>query len=171
MAGPQLDLASTVGRGTRFSLWLPKSKEANIVFSKQPDHHIPFMHQPIVLVIEDHDLTREAMRQLLISWGCITYTAVDTPSARKALQFETVIPDVIISDYTLIDKETGVDVVENLRKLYRKKIPTLIISGNLKEDMYIENTDNEYQVIRKPLDPKQVYDFIARCTLKTPGKS
>jgi len=90
----------------------------------------PSAPQPIILVVEDHDDTREMLRMLLVGWGCRVVEACNGLDAVEAASREK--PQLILMDgrLPLLD---GLDATRRIREnalLNRVKILALNGSGS-----------------------------------------
>src|SRR5205085_2393341 len=99
----QIDLASTVGRGSRFAIRVPMADEC--VTSTEPvdsPHPATFaVEGKVILVIADAPIVLEGTGGLLGKWGYSVLTAGSDEAALIRLAERQQRPDLIISDYHL----------------------------------------------------------------------
>jgi hypothetical protein len=111
-----------------------------------------------VLLVEDHDDTREILRRLMTRWGCTVTTANNVAQARLALAGGTF--DLLLSDLGLPDG-TGVDVIAALRE--RSGIPAVAMSGfGQAADFARTQAAGFCEHIIKPVDAAALRDLLAR---------
>ena len=72
----------------------------------------------LVVVIDDDPLVLEATGGLLRSWGCHVISAESYSAALAQLTRTGRRPDLIICDYRLSEKTTGIDAIEGLRNAF-----------------------------------------------------
>jgi CheY-like chemotaxis protein len=92
---------------------------------------------------------------LLRSWGCCVVTAesCDDALVRLAQSEAGRRPDLIVCDYQLSRRVTGVDAIERLRSAFRSafEIPALLISGDATSPQ-CEVDSRAYQLLYKPVN-------------------
>src|SRR5258708_18054731 len=112
----QIDLASTVGRGSRFAILVPMADEC--VTSTEPvDSPRPAafaVEGKIILVIADAPVVLEVTGGLLGKWGYSVLTAGSDEAALIRLADRHQRPGLIIPDYHLATGKTGIRAIEQL---------------------------------------------------------
>lgn len=107
--------ATSPGRdqGSVFSLRLPTAPAARPPQLHSGDDRLPKSRRCRVLLVEDHDDTRQVIGMLLASFGCEVLTAGSVKEA--AAQGQKHEFDLVICDFGLPDG-TGVDVLRSLKR-------------------------------------------------------
>jgi CheY-like chemotaxis protein len=150
-----IELASTPGRGSRFSVTAPIA--AAQIEPVESDRPLRSALQPFagkrVIVIDDDRLVVDSMSGLLRSWGCEVSTASSSTAALNALDQAKRKPDLIISDYHLVDGETGIAVIERLRRAGNVSIPALLITGDVSVERKQQAAAGGYELLLKPVPP------------------
>jgi len=112
-----------------------------------------------ILVIEDHVVTCDNIRELLEQKGYFVVTANNaTEGSELARLF---LPDVILSDLNLPDY-SGIDLMKKFKNNGKiKDIPVIIITGQSENEIYrdamVQGADD---FIVKPFKTKELYDAI-----------
>jgi diguanylate cyclase (GGDEF)-like protein/PAS domain S-box-containing protein len=125
------------------------------------------MTAPIVLVVEDNTITREAMRRCLeAAHLCV----VEAPDGTTALaQAEAVQPALIMQDMHLPDMD-GFELLERLRKLPGiARIPIVAITGDLPERG--SSTAQFTDVLLKPIETARLLRVIKVLLLGEPAET
>lgn len=150
-----IELSSTVGRGSRFSVSVPLSAAPRHTAepSLLPDAVTDPTRGKLVVVIDDDALVLDGMRGVLKSWGCSVVTADSDGAALAGLSEHKRPPDLIISDYRLGDGKTGFEVIERLRSAFRASIPAFLISGDTAPERLREASASGYYLLHKPVLP------------------
>jgi signal transduction histidine kinase/CheY-like chemotaxis protein len=125
-----VEVASTVGKGSRFTVTVPLAPK-RVSFQKAAPAAMSQFDSvlgKLIVVIDDDALVLDSTGGLLRSWGCRVITAV---SAQDALTQLEVRPDLIISDYRLKNGRTGIEAIAELRDAFGANIPAFLISGDI----------------------------------------
>ena len=158
----RIDLTSSPGRGSRFSIELPLGETSRVTppprLQKPPGDNLS---GAFVVVVEDERLVREGMHDLLTQWGCQVVTAGSAMEAAARLAKHDRIPDLIISDYRLRDGETGIQAISRLRAAYPVSIPALLISGDTAPERLREARESGLRLLHKPVPPARLRAMLA----------
>jgi signal transduction histidine kinase len=154
----QIDLASTVGRGSRFAILVPKADEC--VTSTEPvdsPHPAAFaVEGKVILVIADAPIVQEGTGGLLGKWGYSVLTAGSDEAALIRLAERQQRPDLIIADYHLASGKTGIRVIEQINAAFGSAIPAILISGDTAPEPLRDARDRGYILLHKPVDPMRL---------------
>jgi len=161
LLGHGITLRSALGSGSTFSLLVPlATPEAqplalpDVAMASASD-----IRGMRVLLIEDDALGRAALSGLLQSWGCCVVEAVTSQSALAqwdpALQ-----PDFVLTDYRLLDNQSGVDAVQKLRALAGRNIPACVISGDTAAAVQQRIGQSGLLLLQKPVKPAKLRSVL-----------
>ena len=154
----QIDLASTVGRGSRFAIRVPMADEC--VTSTEPvdsPHPATFaVEGKVILVIADAPIVLEGTGGLLGKWGYSVLTAGSDEAALIRLAERQQRPDLIISDYHLASGKTGIRAIEQINAAFGSSIPAILISGDTAPEPLRDAKDRGYILLHKPVDPMRL---------------
>jgi len=149
-----LQLESKPGEGSCFKLSLPYvelAERSDVSLISQTEIDISGL---FVVLVDDEAEIRNAMRTLLLQWGCELLVADSLQSLQLELSKLTYpVPDVLLCDYRLREKQTGLDVVSAMRKYFNKKIPALIISGDTDREIEEKVKQKDCDILHKPVRP------------------
>ena len=158
----QIALRSSPGCGTRFSILADAAEPVQAPPSADKWQPVPGDIAGLqVLLIEDNDNAREAVRDLLNSWGCTVRTATNLLEARALLQASGV-PDVIVSDYHLGAAESGIDCIQVLRQDAARAIAACLMSGDTHEDFLQAVKTADIPLLHKPVRPAKLRSLLRR---------
>ena len=154
LLGHPIELTSTVGKGSRFSISVPSVEPQTDVVA--PDHAAPapvdkFIGK-LVIVVDDDPLVLDGMSGLLRSWGCRVLAAADGSEVQNLVQ-QGAMPDLIVSDYQLPDGRTGLEIIRELRTAFRTEIPAFVISGDINPEPLKTAREHGIHLLHKPVAP------------------
>jgi CheY-like chemotaxis protein len=153
--GWQIELSSRLGRGSLFSVIVPKAEaiSGETAADEAGGREQIIVSALPVLVLDDDGLVRDAMSRLLRSWGVEHRVCADLDEAMTVLDAA---PDrgwCVLLDYRLERGVTGIDVLDAIRHAHGDRHRFLLISGEA--DPSLEQTARErgILILRKPLKP------------------
>jgi two-component system, sensor histidine kinase len=159
----KLDVRSEVGKGSSFSLILPKGKACSATKRTDFDHS-PFararqMENARVLLVEDNASVRRATCMLLELDG---YHVTPVASLAEALQHvrEDNRVDLLVSDYHLGDGETGTQVIEALREHLGTSLPSVLTTGDTSSAIKHLTRDPHLRITSKPIQAEELLALI-----------
>src|SRR5262249_53419620 len=99
----EIELTSTVGRGSRFTLLVPMAREDVTSVAAVRSPHAPAFaaEGKVILIIDDAPMVLEGTSGLLGKWGYSVVSAASDEAALIKLAERQQRPDLIISDYHL----------------------------------------------------------------------
>ncbi len=115
--GGHIEVASELGIGTTFSVYLPQSSDPVVHASEGPDSDRPLTVRPVgetVLIVEDEPLVRLAMRHYLERHGYHVLEAADDGDVGRILDEYGGPIDVVLTDMVLPGK-SGPEIAEQVR--------------------------------------------------------
>jgi signal transduction histidine kinase len=163
LLGHPVQLQSNPGRGSRFSVSVPLAAELrDTVPLLVAPHGADLARGKQVLVIDDDVLVLDGMRGILQSWGCRVQTAASGTAALASVADGGPPPDLIISDLRLADGESGIEVIERLRKALGAPVPAFLISGDTAPERLREASSGGYHLLQKPVSPMTLRTTLNR---------
>jgi len=159
----RIELTSSVGSGSRFSVLVPSSPARTAQASLDvPRPLVDSERGKLVMVIEDNELVRIGMRGLLKSWGCLVVTAESEDAAMAKLAEHGRRPDLIISDYHLANGKIGFELIDRLRRACGAQIPAFLISGDTAPERLREASASGYYLLHKPILPITLRSVVSQ---------
>ena len=158
----ELRVTSEVGRGTVFSVFLPRMRRQGR--RRRKDQPIPEIRSDIagatVLMLEDSAAVLDSTRMLLEEHGLEVLPALDFSKALAYLKVGASTPDLIISDYSLGDELNGLEAITRIRAELQRSIPAVLISGNTSSQLVHETKVANCRLAHKPVDPQLLMTTI-----------
>lgn len=161
----KLNVESTVGVGTEFTLLMPREPvqtDTQINTDIDKFDHIKTPEGLKVLVIDDNVDILKSMEYLLTKWKCRSVLAESCKEAIEKLTDHEIIPDIIISDYRLRYGKTGVDACEAICTEFNQYIPAVIVTGDVAPERLRDLSKSGYPVLNKPVLAKDLAETILK---------
>ena len=164
LLGHPLALRSSLGCGTRFTVTTSLTLLRPSAAARAPTEDLAGtadVDGAHIWLIEDNKLGGEALHGLLQAWGCQATLFEDAEQAQQAALCGEV-PDFIISDYRLRDKQTGIGAIQALREQLQRNVPACLITGDLEEDVKHQAHRAGLVLLKKPLQPAKLRSLLRR---------
>ena len=161
--GHQLDLESTVGRGSHFSVEVPLAPALPSELPQRVEQRAaPGQFADMtVLCIDNEVKILDGMETLLGGWGCRVLKAADLRSAQAAIAEAKVRPDGLLVDYHLNDG-TGVDAIVQLRWQLGGELPAILITADRSPRVRADARARQIQLLNKPVKPAALRALLAQ---------
>jgi len=164
----QIELTSTLGSGSRFSIIVPLVAAQALIAEPEASVHavLGSLSGKLVVVIDDDSLVLDSTGALLRSWGCDVVTAASAREAMAWLSEHDRTPDLIISDYRLSDGQNGIEAIEKLREAFNLLIPAFLISGDTAPKLLQDARASGYHLLHKPVRPRALRAMMGQLLRK-----
>jgi len=165
LLGFSVKILSSVGKGTTVTLRIPgryrmASSQVITVISAAPTPGAPARKARLFLV-EDNDGVRLATQLFLKLEGHETLSAPTLAEGEILLQ-RLQPGDIVIADYHLDEKNTGLDMLLRLRERVGYDVPGIILSGDLPSVLRtIKTPVSACRFLGKPVDTVALVEAIA----------
>jgi signal transduction histidine kinase/ActR/RegA family two-component response regulator len=159
----KLEVRSIPDKGSCFSIVMPAATE-----KPKPERPKPavMIHAEkktgTILLIDDDEAVLDSTNIFLLVSG---YRVVVARNSAEALQSLTeASPDLIITDYGLAQEETGIDLLKNIRKVLKKNVPAIVITGNtsVQRNQAGTNMGENIEIVCKPIDPHLLLQMVQK---------
>ena len=146
----RITVESVLGRGTVVRLLVPGAKPQARAISSLASI-TDGLRGVRVLVVDDEAPARDSMQGLLAQWGCDVTTAGGGDEAVACARVRH--PDVILCDLRLADGESGIDVVERLRRECGPGVACAFVTGESAPERIAEARAAGHPIAFKPTTP------------------
>jgi CheY-like chemotaxis protein/anti-sigma regulatory factor (Ser/Thr protein kinase) len=150
-----IDVESSPGRGTRFTIELPRTSPPT---PKEPEESSSSRDSPRVLLVDDNPQVLEVVGMMLTAMGC-TVQSLDSGEAAIDYLAQSPEVDLLISD-VIMPGLRGPDLLRQIR-LSHPELPTILISGY---SSALPSDFDDLQPLRhlaKPFGQEQLQELIA----------
>lgn len=151
----EIMVVSDPGAGSTFSVRLPIVDNASAdspAQEKMGGRQNPRNVSGLIILIEDDVNVANAWGLLLEAEGYQVATAASAKEAKAVVRHLDRAPDLIISDFHLLDGSTGVEAVAAIRKEYQRDIPAFIVSGDTSKVVQEARLINNSAIMNKPIN-------------------
>ena len=104
-----------------------------------------------ILVIEDEPELRELLELLLRAEGHYVASASDAAAALDLIAQGTIRPDLVLADYNLPNGVDGIEASNSLREKLARRIPVLILTGDISTEVLRNVSDHGFVRLTKPV--------------------
>ena len=162
-AGGWIDVFSEPGKGTIFSVFLPRTKAKKgeeILLNAEEKKVVDLRGKgERILLVEDEDAVRKYITQILGKNGYVVVEASRSEEALEIFEKEKRNFDIVISDVVLPDFN-GLELVEKLKES-KKSLKAILISGYSDERSRWEAIIKKgYKFIQKPFHLRELLSAI-----------
>ncbi|MGD2127705.1 MAG: PAS-domain containing protein [Lysobacterales bacterium] len=168
MLGLTMDVRSTPGKGSCFSITVPLA-ESGAVAAKtgtaDARRDSARLEGQTVLCIDNEPEILEGMQMLLSRWGYSVMLAEDQDAAEQQVR-DNGAPDIVLVDYHLADHRHGLDVMEHLARITGQVLCAIVITADRSVELEEAVQQRGYALLRKPIKPAALRALMAN-TLKT----
>ena len=170
LLGHPIELRSQPGRGTVFSVRVPRvaaaAAAAPVIAGDEPQT----LQGKRVLVIDDEAEVREASMALLRLWGIEPIGAAGPADVDRLLADGAPI-DAVIADLRLGADADGIDLVDRLRRTAGAATPALLISGDTGARELGRVKSSGLPMLVKPVAPARLKAALHACLAVRPARS
>lgn len=151
--GHSLSLFSRPERGTVFKLSLPLLKEAK----KAKDLMVQLTNSEHILgkyaiIIDDEKDIAEAMLATAVAWDIEADAVCSIKDLKTLLPNVSHAPDIVITDYTLSETETGLMALEIIEEFFDKPISAIVVTGEKDPEILNEIEYTGCHYLPKPVN-------------------
>lgn len=168
LLGHEVKVDSEPGSGSTFSICIPlvsADRRAGAADNKIIDNTSSSVSGLIVL-IEDDVKVADAWALLLEAEGFRIATAASAQESSTLAKHLDTVPDLIISDFHLLDGSTGVEAVAIIREEFGENIPAFIVSGDTSKMVQEAKLTSNCAIMNKPVNTDHLLQ-VARSAITT----
>jgi CheY-like chemotaxis protein len=155
LLGHEILVDSEPGKGSCFSVCMPLVSAARGDSADEPDTVADTATREsggLIILIEDDVKVANAWGMLLESEGYHVATAASATDAKAIVEHLEHAPDLVISDFHLLDGSTGVQAVQDIRATFGKNIPAFIVSGDTSKVVQDARLLDNSMLMSKPVN-------------------
>lgn len=161
--GHRIAVRSTPGRGSVFSIEVPRSKRGPLTRIATPPLE-PFVERlqgARIWVLDNDAAICAGMRTLLEQWGCEVVTALSEADLARQVATDCAGADLLIADYHLDNDRNGVDAVAAINARRTTPLPALMITANYSNELKQQVRALGHSLLNKPVRPMKLKAAIS----------
>jgi signal transduction histidine kinase/CheY-like chemotaxis protein len=155
----KIELRSTPGRGSRFSLSLFAAESAA---SSEKGPEILADPGGRILIVEDNTVLRHGLESIARQWGCQTFAAASGENALRLAADRGWRFDAIVTDYRLGAGLSGLETAREIARRAGRAIPTLVLTGDTAREHIAEITASGFDLLHKPVSAEDLRRRLAK---------
>ena len=137
-------------------MWLPLAAEQVAANDEQSEVVHTEEADGLLVLIEDDVNVANAWELLLEAEGFQVATAASLRETEALVRHLDAEPDLIVSDFHLLDGSTGVEAVNAIREFYDATIPAFIVSGDTSKVVKDARLLDNCTLLSKPVDTERL---------------
>lgn len=172
----RIELRSMPQRGTVFAIYcsvcpahstvrLSNDVSASETSQTRLENHTDDLQGMHLLYVEDDGELRTLFTQALSAYGVQVVACASMQAMDAYLQQHRNTPvDVLLTDYRLLEGQTGIAVAQWVQRTLKRTIPTLIITGDthIHTDPSLDMLE-DVRVLQKPVQMQDLVDALREC--------
>jgi len=168
MLGVSVGVRSQLGRGSVFAVMVPLGGAPKPAERGRAGATVDGegLQGATILVVDDDEMVLFGLRMMLEAWGCTVVPAADLREVMAGLDALPGPPGVILTDLRLPGGANGYDVIQRVRRLYRREIPAVVLTGEASQSPLADGGVPGCGLMRKPVQPDELRGVL----LKALGK-
>jgi CheY-like chemotaxis protein len=161
--GCEVALKSAFGRGSRFSVEVPRAVGVVSTPLPPPARRVAAgqLAGTVVLCIDNEPAILDGMQTLLGGWGCRVLQAEHLAAALAAIEASGLEPDGLLVDYHL-DGANGVGAITELRRRYGRDLPAILVTADRSLHVREEARAAGAHILNKPVKPASLRALITQ---------
>jgi signal transduction histidine kinase/CheY-like chemotaxis protein len=126
-----LRLASTLGKGSVFSIELPVAPRDMSRRNALPASIAKALAGHFVIAIDDDPVNRLATEALFAQWGCVALSGASSGEILMSLEGRLRGPDLIVTDLRLGEGDSGLVAIDRIRAAVGAHVPAMLLTGDV----------------------------------------
>jgi len=157
-----VDVRSAPGRGSVFAIEVPLGRDAPQLAAVPAGEAAG--NGRFAVLVDDDAIVLLALKATFESWGYAVLAAGSADQALAGLRMAGRRPDVVVADYRLREGRSGTEAILRVRETFGTDIPGIVLTGETGGEVHQDATEHRFEVIHKPVTPRQLAGALERLT-------
>ena len=114
-----------------------------------------------VLIIDNEEDIQVGMASLMENWHCTVLTAGSQFEAARIISDIGHFPDAVIADYHLDNNDTGLELLNSMKRDHKPNFPAMIITADRTDEIRASIASHGYAHLTKPLKPAKLRAWLS----------
>ncbi|MBP2302047.1 PAS domain S-box-containing protein [Azospirillum picis] len=161
LLGHPVAVRSEPGKGSTFSIEVPRAHSPEGVPEEpQPSVAGNDGSGRLAVLVDDDAIVLAGLRTLFHDWGYEVGVAGSIGQALEIVRAAGRSPDIVVADYRLRNHEVGTDVVREIRGMAGRRIPGIILTGEIGPEAEQAAAALGLVLAAKPVTPRQLQTLV-----------
>jgi len=160
LLGCKVAVVSEPALGSIFSFSVGLGDPSQLDQPLLPQHARHDLSGVTVALVEDDQDIRQMVTALLKQWGCQVSDGELPQEVLNKMASAGTRPDMLICDYRLPQGLTAIDAIRQMRALWDKDIPTLVLTGDTAPQTLREIQASGALLLHKPIAPARLRSIM-----------
>jgi signal transduction histidine kinase/ActR/RegA family two-component response regulator len=157
----RVEVRSTPGKGTRFSIVVPRGRSpVNVPEAAPPVHPHNDAFLGSVLAIDDEASVRTSLGRLLKARGVEATIVASATEALTLVRVQGLRPDVLLCDYNLRGSPDGIETIKHLRAALGRNVPAVVMTGDTRSQTVDSISAQGVSVLVKPFSAEDLLEIL-----------
>jgi len=161
LLGHRITVRSTPGSGSGFFVEVPRARAPAAAKPAEPRPAAAAASARLLVIEDDPDIS-QLLTSFLMEEGFVVAVAHDARAAAALVAGGAIDPDLILADFNLPGDETGLQVAQDLRERLNRKVPVIIVTGDISTVTLRMIAEQGCVQINKPMKLTTLMDTIER---------
>ncbi|MBX3680501.1 MAG: response regulator [Rhodocyclaceae bacterium] len=162
LLGHPLSLRSAHGRGSMFTVELPRSEPQEERATEESPRIPGSLAGLTIAAVDDDQLALSSLNSLLSSWGCNVVAAESLERLQMDLALDSVTPRALVSDFRLRGSYNGIEVIHAMRRRFGEDLPAILITGDTGAATLQLAQAHKIALLHKPVRPAKLRALLQR---------
>ena len=159
--GHRIEVRSTPGEGTRFSIEVALGRSsANVPETVPPAHPRDDAFPGSILAIEDETSVSSALRRLFKVRGLEATIVATAKDALTLVREQGLRPDLVLCDFNLRGSPDGVETIKHLRAALGRNVPAVVMTGDTRSQTVDLIAAQGVSVLIKPFLAEELLEAL-----------
>ena len=159
--GHRIEVRSTPGEGTRFSIEVALGRSsANVPETVPPAHPRDDAFPGSILAIEDETSVSSALRRFFKVRGLEATIVATAKDALTLVREQGLRPDLVLCDFNLRGSPDGVETIKHLRAALGRNVPAVVMTGDTRSQTVDLIAAQGVSVLIKPFLAEELLEAL-----------